>query len=435
MSKKLSVFISTPFFAILGRAGGMVIPLFIAFFYGVSSKTDAFFFAYALVFFAGALFQQVLESVMVPYFAEQRKMGEGRDLDLALHVAVIIIPFVLIVSLLLAWGMSQFLPWLSGLSGDTSGLAVRLFLEMIPFLLLAVLASAINGLFNTHKVFWYPAISPLIRSVVVVAALFLFHELLGIHALAAGFAAGEALRCLISFYILKQSGIIKSRKIREPFHFKQSLFWSETGIQVAAMAAVQMTPLINQWFATWLGSGEVTLFSYADRLFMIPSQIFIAGISQIFLSHWSEAALESKPEDFRSRVIRETRLAFGIAFVISALLWIFRHEIVYLVYSHGDFDSQYAPKVADSFGWLILGFAPAVLNSLYLRVLFVMRKPVVFCLQSWIKLVLQGGLNVWLGALMGITGLALGTTLATVMAACWITWYVEHSWKKKTVSL
>lgn len=435
MSRRLSVFISTPFCAIIGRAGGMVIPFFIAFFYGVSNKTDAFFFAYALVFFAGALFQQVLESVMVPYFAEQKKLGGGRDLDLALHAAAVIIPFVLIVSLLLAWGMSRGLLLLSGLSGETSGLAVRLFLEMIPFLLLAVLASAINGIFNTHKVFWYPAISPLIRSVVVVTSLFLYHERLGIHALAAGFAAGEAVRCLISFYILKQSGIIKSRKAGAPFHFKQSLFWSETGIQVAAMAAVQMTPLINQWFATWLGSGEVTLFSYADRLFMIPSQIFIAGISQIFLSHWSEAALESKPEDFRSRVIRETRLAFAIAFVISAVLWILRFEVVHLVYSHGDFDSQYAPKIADSFGWLILGFAPAVLNSLYLRVLFVMRKPVIFCLQSWIKLILQAGLNVWLGSMMGITGLALGTSLATVAAACWIAWYVEHSWKKGKVSL
>lgn len=435
MNKKAGVFISTPFFAMVGRAGGMIIPFFIAFCYGVSYETDAFFFAYAFVFFAGALFQQILESVMVPYFAEQRKLAEGRDFRMAVHVSAVIIPGVLAAALLLALAMHYGLGLWSGLSHEARPLAVTLFLEMIPFLLLAVGASAVNGLFNTRKIFWYPAVSPLIRSVIVVAVL-LLHSRFGIHALSIGFAAGEAVRCMTSFYLLKKFGGIASGMLSGPRLLHGRQFWADTGVQILAMAGVQMTTLVNQWFSTWLGAGEVTLFSYADRLAMIPSQIFIAGISQIFLAHWSDAALENNPDVFRARVTRETRIAFFTALGVSIFLWGVREPVVRLVYAYGGFDPRWIPKVADTFGWLILGFAPAVLNSLYLRVLFVMRHPAFFCLQSWVKLGLQCLLNAVLIKSMGIEGAALGTSLSSLTAALWIFWYVERNWslvRRKTV--
>lgn len=133
MAKGWTVFLSTPIFAVMGRAGGMIIPFFIAYCYGVSKETDAFFFSYAFVFFAGALFQQVLESVLVPYFAEQRLLGRGRDFAMAIHVAGNMWPWVLGVSLLLSWLMYQSLETWSGLQGAAVPLAAALFLEMIPF--------------------------------------------------------------------------------------------------------------------------------------------------------------------------------------------------------------------------------------------------------------------------------------------------------------
>ncbi len=410
----------------------MIIPFFIAYFYGVTHETDAFFFSYAFVFFAAALFQQVFESVLIPYLAEQKKIHPDLAGELASFVAWRLLPLVGMAALCLGAAMNFWLQKASGLSQESVLLAVKLFFEMIPFLLLAIVASAINGVFNTHKIFWYPALSPLLRSMIVILCLFLFHQALGVHALALGFCLGEAVRWFVSVWILRKHGFMKNEK-RDRLKPKITAhFWRETGLQVFALTAIQVAPLMNQWFATWLSPGNVTLMSYADRLAMIPSQIYLAGVSQIFLSRWSDAALEQTPHDFRKRVLRDTVRTVSIAFLASLGLWFFRHAAVLLAYGRGDFPMKELPIVAEAFGWLMLGFAPAILTSLYLRVLFVFRKPLTFCLQSWGRLLVQGVLSFWLVPKYGIAGLAMSTTLSGVLSALWMVVAVERLWNQKT---
>ncbi len=426
---RVSVFVSTPLFAILGRAGGMIIPFFVAFLYGVTRETDAFFFSYAFILFAGGLTQQVFESALVPYLAEQKKIRTGLAAEMASRVAWTILPFVGSMALLIGLGMGFVLSKISGLSAQTASVAVRLYFEMIPFLLLAIPSSAVNGVFNTHKIFWYPAFSPLLRSLVVIACLFLFHKNLGIHAVSLGFCVGEAVRWGVSQIILSRHGLSERDGEGKTKAELKANFWSETGFQILALAAAQLVPLVNQWFSTWMGTGEVTLLSYADRLMMIPSQIFIAGISQIYLSRWADAFLEQSVENFRIRVVHDTKLVCFVSLSVSVMLWLLRDPIVSIAYSRGNFAPEYAPRVAEVFGWFVLGFAPTVFNSLCLRVLFILRKPIAFCVQSWGKIVLQVLLALWMTPHFGIGGVAMATSISMLLAG-YFTWaYVGKVWR------
>ena len=75
MSRKRP-FLSTAFFAVLGRSGGLVLPFFVGLLYGVSEKTDAFFFAYALVIAMTGFFTPIFESVLVPALSRHKKNPE-----------------------------------------------------------------------------------------------------------------------------------------------------------------------------------------------------------------------------------------------------------------------------------------------------------------------------------------------------------------------
>ena len=68
--------ITTTGWSTAGKAVGFLIPFFIAAWFGVSSDTDAFIFAYGLILFLANIFAPVVETVIVPFIAEARKNGE-----------------------------------------------------------------------------------------------------------------------------------------------------------------------------------------------------------------------------------------------------------------------------------------------------------------------------------------------------------------------
>lgn len=426
MKRNLSVYISTPFFAALGRLGGMIIPLFIAYFYGVSYETDAFFFSYTFVFFLGTLFQQIFETALIPHLTEYKKTAGTSSAAVAFKVAAVIVPAAVLLSLGLGFGLKMWLGDLSGFPAEVAPLAAQLFFEMIPFLVFLILASAVNGVCNAHHRYWYPALSPLIRSLFVLAVMFLFHGRLGIHAITLGLVSGECVRWILSLLVLRDLNKHDRKTPEKPV--LSSVFWRDTLLQMFALMGIQMGPLVNQWFVSWLNAGDVTIMGYADRLAMIPSQIYLAGISQIFLSRWSESSLDQHPRDFRRRVIQDSSWAVGLAASASVVLWLLRYPLSSVAFGRGDFPPQHLQIVAETFGLLMLGFAPGVLISLNLRIFYIFRKPVILCLQSWGRLVLQAALCFWLAPQYGVKGVAASVTVSTLISAVILIPVVERIW-------
>jgi len=430
MAFKKRHFLSTPLFAFAGRAGGMIIPFFIAYYYGAGSETDAFFFAFAIVFFIFGLFQQVFESMLLPYLAEHNRRDIRAGAAFISRVSAYFVPGLGILCLLIWLVLPGFLTRASGLGAASSELAAKLFLQMIPFLLLGVLVSGINGIFNTSRVFWFPAFSPFIRSVVVVLCMVLFHDFLGIFALPGGFVAGEFIRWALSLLLMVRLGLWKFGLQPESSVKLESGFARQVGYQVMALAAVQMMPLGSQWFASYLGHGGLSVLNYADRLYAVPFQIFLAGMSQIFLSHWTEAYSEHPEGIFRRNIHRDLGVTLVVSFVISGVLWLLRKPVVLILYGHGGLTAFELQEITGLFGWFVLGLSPAIAGSLYLRLLFVMRKAEVFCILSWGKLILHLVLTGILILFAGIQGLAIATTLANIAALIAIHIYVQSQWKE-----
>ena len=74
--------ITTTLLSTIGNGVGLLIPFFIALWFGVTSDTDAFFFSYGLILFFSLTVAPVVESVIVPYIAEAR----GIESDVAAFV-------------------------------------------------------------------------------------------------------------------------------------------------------------------------------------------------------------------------------------------------------------------------------------------------------------------------------------------------------------
>ena len=430
MSDRKKHLLSTPVFAILGRAGGIVIPFLVAYYFGAGPRSDAFFFAFALIFSLSGLFVPIFESLLVPYLTEV-KDSPGHVVSLAHGVLFLNLPLVLLLGLGIGLGLAPLLHRWSGLDAETAALTARLFLIMLPMLLFGVWAACGNSILYAHKIFWFPAFAPFIRSVGAILLLVLGHQSLNIDSVAIGFSIGEIVRWGCGLALLVPLVGWKFHVNWKESWGKVKDFMSQAGYHLLGLLSLNLLPLVDQWFASWLGSGNLSLLSYADRLFQIPFQLLLTGFLQIFLSYWSEQYFRGSYKAFWEHVWKDVRVVFALTFVLSLVLILFRDLIARLLFGFGKMPAGDLPMLGSLFGWMMVGFAPAILNLLYVRVLFVLKKSSVFFIQSLIRLILNIIFNFIFMRFWGLPGIAMSTSAVFIGTTIWLHYYLRRTCRQQ----
>jgi putative peptidoglycan lipid II flippase len=422
-------FLSTTVFTIIGRGCGMVIPYFIALVYGAGAFTDAFFFAYGLIFILVGIFTHIFESALIPYLAEERGNEEQVSV-LTTSVFILVIPVVLLAMLIIGTALYPILFRLSGWSASNATLAASLFFGMIPLVVLGVWSASANSIFYTYKSFWFPAINPMIRSLVMLSFIVWGQKIWGVHSLVIGLNVGELLRCVVVFCLLRS----KYQRCRDGFrnvNFSKAFrFLKEAQLQVYALVAFYFLFSIDQWFAAHSGVGHLSLLTYADRLLQVFHILFVSSVLQIVLSYWSQSFAE-KPVTFPAIIKKDIRHTFWISLGIAISLWCMREWIIGLVFFAGHFSPDQKTLLKDIFGWLALALVPTAVRVLYTRVLFVVRKSFFYFIQAWSELLLKILVDAILLYYFGVVGIALSTVIVSSVTAVWLHYYVMAEFKRQ----
>jgi putative peptidoglycan lipid II flippase len=428
MTKKTKPFLLTTLLVMMGKAGGALVPFLIAFFYGASPTTDAFFFAYSLIAALLMIFSHVYETSLVPFIVE-REENIQKEMALVLCALALGLPLCLILGL----GTGLFVPSLlirQSMPEETSLLIGRLFMEMLPGLMLAVLISAYQGFFYARKNFWFPSVSTLIRTITMIAFLILGRQKLGIHSLTLGFVAGEILRWAAAHVVLNRQGTLRYTIPSGEFQ-KVLGFFQEAGFQILALVAVSIIPLADQWSAAPLGPGKLSLFNYADRLLQIPYLLFFYGFTQVFFSFWSETHVKEGRAVFFKKTQRDICLVFWAILAAVVILWAAAKPVIQILFFKSYLTELQRVQLTEIFRWLSLAFLPGILRALYARVLVILRESKTYFYQAWVELLAKVGLNVLFTSRFGIVGLAMSTLTVYSLTTAWFYFYVKGQTHKE----
>jgi len=129
-------------------------------FMAAGRSTDAFFLAYAIIFFLNGVFTHIFRSRhhSVSFTKERKSRTNGKVLYMP-FLGRVLLP-ALVIYLLICCAIPLVLNLLSGWDIDSSKLMMKILLEMTPVYFFLILISAYNGVFYVSKVFWLPALSP-----------------------------------------------------------------------------------------------------------------------------------------------------------------------------------------------------------------------------------------------------------------------------------
>ena len=357
----------------ISRVLGLVREQTIAYLFGSTPVTDAFYAAFQIPNLMRDLFGEGIlsKSFVTTFTATRIEDGLESAWNLANRTFTAI---VIVLTVLCSVGM-LFTPHLVDLIYQGSGfdlpldstqnfgfsskreLTVYLTRIMFPFLLLVSLAAIAMGLLNSRGFFGIPALASSffnISTIIISLTGFFLFPSMGWHpstGLGIGVLIGGGFQLGIQIPTMWKTGW----RFRPVFDFTDHRFKQIIALVVPSIlgaATVQINVLVNGYFAS-VGENWLSWIKWAFRLLHLPIGIFGVAISTVALPNFARWLTENKTDKFRQSYRQSLELVLLLSIPASVGLMVMSKPICKLIYGVGKNTSHTEPIAAALFYYAI----------------------------------------------------------------------------------
>jgi len=400
------------------RAGDGALPLLLAAWFGRSSATDVYYFAWAAFAFAGSLvFGVFQDSAVVPILTELRIRGAH---DMAARVRGSLLAHTLVVggALSAVIGMVAVGTFATRYDGPDLALAAR----MVPLFCLYLVALAVRTFFVAvlnaeHRYLAHPiaGAASVATTIGIIAG---FHRSAGIIVVPAAALAGE----LVSIGILGQltMGSLGLRipltlERPEPVRRFAKLVASEAG----GGALTRINPVVDQLMAGFAGVlGGGTLLRYSGDVSSVLTSLLQMSLLPVLLSVLSdEAAHSGRDGPFRATVHRSLAWACVLLGAASALVFVVRGPLLRFVFLRGAMDAAGVDRMIEILPYHLAGVAPFGALLVLARAHVALKNSRIMISMGLLNAAMNLVFDLALVKPLGLRGLALSTSLTHLVVA------------------
>ena len=391
--------------------------------FGETPQLDAFWAAFRI---PDALFNLVvagaLASAFIPVFAGY--LAKERESE-AWHVASSVMNVLVIALTILSALMWLAAPWIVPTLLVSPSFAAQpgqldLTIELTRIMLLSPifmgLSSLVTGVLQSYRQFLAGAIAPLVYNGVQILFALFASPFVGIHALAYGVVAGAAMMFLVQLPELTFRRT-KYQLTLDLGHPGVRQIFLLAGPRTLALGAVQVVFFVDTYLASGMRAGSLTALNYAFQLMLLPLGVFSIAISAaVFpaLSHYASLGQAAKMRDALQQAIR---WILFLTLPTAILMVVLRRPIVNLLFQYGEFGPDARELVQAAFLFYSLGLAGHALVQILARAYYASRDTATPLALTLISISANVVLSVTLSPIMGINGLALANSIATLAEA------------------
>lgn len=310
-----------------------------------------------------------------------------------------------------------------GFEGSQLDMAVQLTRWMLPVQLFLLLGGLFGGLLNTLGVFWTPALAPILYNAGIIGCVLVLSPSLGALSFAVGMLVGA-----VGGHFLIQLPSLFIHKIR----FWPNFHWSDEGFKtvlkiaipiIVGLTAVEINGRVNIALASWISNEAVVALGRAFRVARLPDGIFAMGVGIAMLPALSHIGAMAEMQRFRDTLATALRAIIVATVPSAALLLVLREPVMALIYQHGD---KVRPEdirlMAIILAFYALGIVPLSLRVVLTRAFYALKNSWVPAVVGCIEVVLCITLNFLTVKHFGAWGLALGTSIASLVAMVIMFW-------------
>lgn len=360
----------------LSRVLGFGRNALLAYHFGASDTLDAYFLAFNLPdFFFNLLLFGAFSAGFVPVFIKLRDKDEKEAWLLTndiLNLTLVIFTFFGALFFITApWVLKLIAP---GFDPQKLALAVTLsrimFLQPI-FLGLSVIFSGI--LQASHKFLSY-ALAPICYNIGIIFGILVLSPHFGPAGLAWGVVLGAIFHMLVQYPAAKASGF----KYKLAFSFKGKIESLKRIFHIivprsASLILSQLNMVIMAAVASFLGTGRVSIFNFADDLNSLILGVVAIPLGVAVFPVFAQAFSHDKLKEFGELVVKTLRQLIFVMIPATVLFFVLRAQIVRLALGYGKFNWNDTVLTISTLSYFLIGLIFQGILAIILRAYFAME--------------------------------------------------------------
>ncbi len=401
------------------RVFGYVREIMTAAYFGAGAEMSAFDVAFLVPATMQIIIAQAaLSAALIPVFAGLLEKDQRQEAWLVARtvftlVTMIMGSLVIICILFAPEIMPLFAP---GYRDDPAMMAeiVRLTRLLFPTVVLLALTGIVASVLNSFEHFTLPAVAPIFRNMIILAAIVFGHERLGIDALAWGILLGTVVQLAMQLPALRGRG----------GRLGWSLAWRNPNVRrvgalllpvSVSLGLINLNGVVDVQFASFLGTGGVAAMTFAFRLYQLPEALFAIAVGTVLFPTLSKIAARNDTDTFRSTITQGLRVIFFLLIPASAFMLALSEPIVRLAYEHGRFTAENTELVASALFFFAVGSAFSGGSTLLTRGFFSLGRPWLPTTAAIGNLAVNAILNWLLIKPFGLGGIPLSTSIVSAL--------------------
>ncbi|MDF2787346.1 MAG: murein biosynthesis integral rane protein MurJ [Neobacillus sp.] len=389
--------------------------IILSYFYGASNISDIYLVSLTIPTILFAVIGKGISAGFIPLYTRiESKEGTEKANQFTNNVVNLVLFICTVIFILGMFFTESVVNVIAvGFEGET----LKLTIAFTRITLAAVYFIGVNYVYvaflQIKGIFIIPTLMGLPANLIFIASIFL-SSLTTIYIMSIG-----ALIAIFSQFLLLIIYVYKSN-----YKYQLKLDIKDNNIRkmmILALPAIlgtsvaQINILIDQTLASKIAVGGITALNYSSTLSVVIIGIFVLSISTVLYPKISKICAEDKMDELK--LVLSGAISAVNVMVMPAIvgLMIFAEPIVELLYGRGEFDTQALLMTANALFFYSIGIIGLSHREILTNTFYSLQDTKTPMVNAAIAMALNIVLNLILSKFLGIGGLALATSISSVI--------------------
>lgn len=402
---------------ILSKMFGFLRDIILSYFYGASSISDAYIISITIT---SVLFSLIVVGISTAYIPMYKKIEHDEGLRSATGFTNNLMNIVLVVttaSIVIGLVFSNILVKLFALGFDGETLETAVLFTRIA--LVGVYFTSVTQIFisylQLHGKFTVPAMIGFPFNLIIILSIIISAQT-NIIVL----AIGSVIAALVQLLFLLPSLYKIGYRYKPVIHFGDKNIKKMAVIVFPIMIGIsidQINMMIDKTLASTLVEGGISALTYASRLNDFVQGVFVISFVTVMFPLISNMAAKKNTEEFKESINEVISSVLLIVVPASIGIMILSEPIIRLLFGRGHFDEHAINITSQALFFYSIGMIGYGIREILNRTFYSLQDTKTPMYNASISVVLNIILNLLLSSFMGISGLALATSISAIFCS------------------
>lgn len=400
----------------LSKVLGFGREIILGYFYGTSAYSDVYIVSMNIPLVVFSSIGVALVTTFIPLYQEVlSEKGSKRALKFSNNIMSI----VLILSILLGilgYIFAEPLVKLFAMhyTGEKLILAVKFVRIMIGGVVFIGLSNLMTSYLQIQGDFTIPGMIGFPNNIVIIISIILSATTGNIYILAVGTLIGMASQFVFQVPFAIKKGYRFKPTIDIKDEYLRKMLWLVMPVLIG-VAVNQVNTMVDRSLASGLGDGVITALNNANRLNGFVMGLFISTLGAVIYPTLSKLSTENNKEKFAESVSNSVNCVNLLVMPASIGAIVLATPVVRILFERGAFDDRSTALTATALVFYSVGMIGFGLREILSKVFYSLKDTKTPMINGIIAVILNIVLNIVLVKVMGHGGLALATSLSSII--------------------